>query len=124
MFPQILSMFLLFCILTNLLSIYAPVYVAAGSLKPSSPKLGTVLLQLAMFTFVFPLTQGPTLIPLGVEAILSFLGRTGGVPICLLLTLAECAAVLAIYYGSLHWQGELLQAREQRILDTVASKST
>src|SRR5205085_7501703 len=32
MFPQLLSMYLLFCVLANLLSIYTPVYVAAGSL--------------------------------------------------------------------------------------------
>ena len=39
MFPQYLSMFLLFCLFTNLLSIFAPIYIAAGSLKPSNPKL-------------------------------------------------------------------------------------
>ena len=49
MFPQYVSMFLLFCIFTNLMSIYAPFHVAAGSLKPSNPKLSTVLLQLVMF---------------------------------------------------------------------------
>ena len=53
MFPQYLSMFLLFCIMTNLLSIYAPVHVAEGSLKPSNPKLGTVLLQWRCSFFSF-----------------------------------------------------------------------
>ena len=57
MIPQYVSMFLLFCIFTNLLSIYAPIHIAAGSLKPSNPKLTTVLLQLVMFMFLFPLTQ-------------------------------------------------------------------
>ncbi len=36
MFPQFVSMFLLFCLLTNLISIYAPMHVAAGSMKPSN----------------------------------------------------------------------------------------
>ena len=85
MFPQYVSMFLLFCIFTNLLSIYTPVHVAAGSLKPSNPKLSTVLLQLVMFFFLFPLTQAPTLLPLGIEALLRFMGWTAGVPIYLLL---------------------------------------
>ena len=57
MLPQFVSMFLLFCICTNLLSIYAPLHIAAGSLKPSNPKLTTVLLQLVMFMLLFPLTQ-------------------------------------------------------------------
>ena len=65
MVPQYVSMFLLFCIFTNLLSIYAPIYIAAGSLKPSNPKTSTVLLQMVMFLFLLPLTQAPTLLPLG-----------------------------------------------------------
>jgi hypothetical protein len=116
-------MFLLFCLLTNLLSIYAPVHVAAGSLKASNPKLTTVLLQLVMFFFLFPLTQMPALLPLGIEALLRFLGRTAGMPICLVLSLAECAAVVVIYHFSLVGEGALLQAREQRILESVTKQS-
>ncbi len=59
MIPQYIAMFLLFCIMMNLLSIYTPVYVAPGSLKPSNPKLTTVLVQLAMVMFVLPLTIAP-----------------------------------------------------------------
>jgi len=123
MLPQYVSMFLLFCILTNFLSIYGPVYVAAGSLKPSNPRLVTVLLQLVTFTFLFPLTQGLTLLPLGIEAALRFLGWPEGAPICLVLTLAECAVVVLIYHFSLVWQGGLLQAREQRILEIVTNRA-
>ena len=93
MFPHFVSMFLLFCIFTNLMSIYTPVHVAAGSLKPSNPKLSTVLLQMVMFFFLFPLTQAPTLLPLGIEALMRFMGWTAGVPIYLLLCLVECAVV-------------------------------
>ena len=124
MFPQYFSMFLLFCILTNLLSIYAPVHVAEGSLKPSNPKLGTVLLQLAMFFLLFPLTQGLTLLPLGIEAVLRLLGWPAGAPIYLVLSLAECAGVVTIYHFSLDWFGGLFQAREQRILEIVTNRAT
>jgi len=123
MLPQYVSMFLLFCILTNMLSIYGPVYVAAGSLKPSNPRLVTVLLQLVTFTFLFPLIQGLTLLPLGIEAVLIFLGWPEGAPICLVLSLAECAVVVIIYHFSLVWQGGLLQAREQRILEIVTDRA-
>ena len=92
---------------TNLLSIYAPLHVAAGSLKPSNPKLATVLLQLVMFMFLFPLTQALTLLPLGIEAVLRFLGWRKASPICLVLSLAECAAVVFIYRFSLELAGGL-----------------
>jgi ABC-2 type transport system permease protein len=123
MLPQFVSMFLLFCVLMNLLSIYAPLPIGAGSLKPANTKLVPVLLQVAMLSFVFPLTQAPTLLPLAIEAALAWKGWTAGLPICLLLSLAECAAVILIYRLLLSWQGSLFQAREQRILETVTGRA-
>jgi hypothetical protein len=128
MLPQFVSMYLMFCIMTNLLSIYAPMHIAAGSLKPANPKIGKILLQLAMFTCLFPLTQVPTLLPLGIEAGLKHLGWIPGgwiavAPICLVLSLAECAAVVFIYRICLNWQGGLLQDREQRILKSVTNRA-
>jgi hypothetical protein len=124
MFPQYISMFLLFCVLANSLSIYAPMHVAAGAMKSSNPKLTTVLLQMVMFTILFPLTQGLTLLPLGVEALLELLGWTDGAPIYLLLSLAECAAVVLLYRLSLDWLGGLLQARERSILESVTNRGS
>jgi hypothetical protein len=124
LFPQFVSMFLMFCVLANLFSIYAPVYIAPGSLNPSQPKLTTVLLQLLMFAFLFPLTQGLTLLPLGIEAALNFSGRAEGWPICLALSLGECAAVILLYRASLDWLGDAFQSREQRILEIVTHRAT
>jgi ABC-2 type transport system permease protein len=123
MFPQYVSMYLLFCIITNLVSIYAPVYVAAGSLKPSNPKMTTVLLQLVMVSFLLPLTEGPTLLPLGIEAGLRSLGWPAAAPIYLVLSLVECAVVVLIYGLSLELLGSLFQAREQRILEAVTNRA-
>ena len=58
MIPQYVSMYLLFCLLMNFLSIFAPVHVAAGSIKPANPKLVTVLLHMITFMVFFPLAQG------------------------------------------------------------------
>jgi ABC-2 type transport system permease protein len=123
MFPHFVSMFMLFCIFTNLMSIYTPVHVAAGTLKPSNPKFSTVLLQMVMFLILFPLTQSPALLPLGIEALSNFMGWTAGLPIYLLLCLVECAVVAVIYYFSLIWLGDLFQAREQKILDSVTKRA-
>ena len=123
MIPQSISMFLVFCLLMNFLSIYAPVYVAAGSLKPSNPKLTTVLLHLVTFMIFFPLTQGLLLIPLGTEMVMRFAGIGTGLPICLLLTLLECALVVVLYYFGSDGLGSLLQSRETKILETVTAKA-
>jgi ABC-2 type transport system permease protein len=124
MIPQSVSMFLLFCLLMNFLSIYAPVFIAAGSLKPANPKLLTVLLHLVTFMVLFPLTQAFTLIPLGVETAMQLLGYGSRVPICLLLTLVECALVAVIYYFCSAGLGNMLQSREQKILETVTAKAS
>lgn len=123
MLPQFVSMYLLFCMMANLLSIYAPLFIAAGSLKPANPKIGAILAQMAMFLILFPLTQAPTLLPLGVEAGLAYQGWVAGAPICLLLSLVECTAVIFIYRFALNWQGDLLQSREQRILQSVTNRA-
>ncbi|HWB09762.1 MAG TPA: hypothetical protein VG826_11070 [Pirellulales bacterium] len=124
MVPQFVSMFLLFCLLVNLTSIYAPIYIAAGALKPGSPKLLVVLLQMVIFMIFFPLSQLPTLLPLGIEAFAEKLGWTRGVPIFLLLALVECAAIALLYHWMLVWQGGLLERREQRILQDVTKPAS
>ena len=44
---------------------------------------------MAMFMFLFPLTQAPTFLPLGIEAAMEYKGWTHGAPTCLLLSLAQ-----------------------------------
>ncbi len=123
MLPQLISMFLLFCLVTNLVSIYAPMHIAAGSLKPTNVKMVPVLLQLMMIFCLLPLSQAPVLLPLGIEALLEWRGWTAGFPVCLILSLIECAAVIFIYRVVLNWEGGLFQAREQRILETVTNRA-
>jgi hypothetical protein len=123
MFPQLVSMFLLFCLVMNLLSIYTPMHIAAGSLKPSNLKIVPALLQLAMVFVLIPLSQAPALLPLGIEFLLEWMGWTAGLPVCLILSLAECAAVIFLYRIVLDWEGGLFQSREQRILETVTNRA-
>src|SRR5207244_2869251 len=111
-FPQSLSMFLVFCMLANLLSIIAPVPIAAGSLKPRNLKGIPLLLHLA-FVFLLPPALAFLLVPQGVEFVLVRLGWADGWPIGFLLSLVECVAVMYLYRASLTWEGLLLQAREQ-----------
>jgi hypothetical protein len=124
MIPLYITMFLLFCFLANLMSIYAPIYIAAGAVNASNPKMSTILMQLVMGLILFPLTQALVLLPLGVEAVLRLQGWMAGAPVCLLLSLAECAVVVIVYRLSLDWQGRLFQEREQSILETVTRRAS
>ena len=66
----------------------------------------------------------PTLMPLGVEAAARVAGRRGGVPICPGAVAARVRRRhLSIYRWLVGWQGEWLQAREQRILEIVTTKA-
>jgi ABC-2 type transport system permease protein len=109
---------------TNLLSIYAPVHVPAGSFKPANPNMTVILLQLLTTMVLLPLTQAVTLIPLGAEMLMGILGWTSSVPIYLLLSLAECAVVVVIYHFMLNLQDSLFQASEQWILERVTNRGS
>ena len=122
MFPQFVSMFLLSCLLANLLSIYAPAYIAAGSLAHSKPKMSVVLPQMLTFVILFPLTQVPTLLPLGIELLIKSQGWIVQVPLYLILSLLQCAVVVLIYLLLLSWQGGLFQSREQQIVEIVTNR--
>jgi hypothetical protein len=120
--PQFVSMYLLFCLLANLLSILGPLHIAAGSFKPTNLKAIPFLLQLAFLVLFGPLIL-PTLLPLVVELLLERAGWAHGIPVCLLLSLAECAVVVLLYRLLLTLEGDLLQYRELRILEIVAGKA-
>jgi ABC-2 type transport system permease protein len=119
---QLVSMYLLFCVLANWLSILAPMPIAAGSFKPANPRGLTLLLHM-VFVFLLPLALAPTLLPLGIEVALEEMGWVRGVPIYLLLSLLGCAAIVCLYRLVLNWQGGVLQTREQRILQLVTTKT-
>jgi hypothetical protein len=120
--PQALSMYLLFCLLANAMSIMGPIPIAPGSFQPSSIRRVPLLLQFG-FVLVFPVVLSVTLLPLGCEVLLAALGWDGGVPVCLLLSLLGCAAVVWLYRLVLWGEGSWLQAREQRILEIVTAKA-
>ena len=123
MVPQYVAMYLLFCPVANLISIFAPVPIAAGSMKPASPKFLQILLQAVMVFCLFPIALLPTLFPLGLEVLVDYLGYRHGVPVCLLVSLAECGVIVLVYRACLNWQGGLLEAREKQILEVVTGRA-
>jgi hypothetical protein len=121
MAAQLVSTYLVFCLLANALSILGPIPMAAGSLQPSQVKAVPVFLQMA-FMMLLPLALVPVLIPLGIELLLTELTGLQGVPVALILSLLFLVATWFLYRQVLTWEGELLAAREQKILEVVTSK--
>jgi hypothetical protein len=119
--PQLVSMYLLFCLLANCLSILAPLRVQPGTMKPVNYKGVHFLWHLA-FLFLSPLVLAPTLLPLGVESLLEALGWGTAGLVNLALSLALCVGAVYLYRAALTGQGALLQAREQKVLETVTTR--
>jgi ABC-2 type transport system permease protein len=113
---QMISMYMVYCVLNNFLSMLAPAAVSSGSLRPAQPKGMAIVVHLLFFFLLMPIAMGLTLIPLGIEYLWP------GLPIYLLLTLAEFVGIAYFYSNILGFQGTLLQKREQRILEIVAAK--
>ena len=120
--PQAVLMYLLFCLTANWMSILSPMAIRAGSFKPANTKAAPILLQMA-FVLLAPMALMPGLLPYGVDFVVSELTDYKGWPICLALSLLECAAVVLLYRLLLDGQGRLLQAREKRILEMVTTKA-
>ena len=119
---QMISMYAMFCIITNYLSILAPTPVASGSLKPVKPKGLTILLHLAFVFFLFPAAMASTMMPLAIEFGLRWYGTATWFPAYLVFAIVELGLVSIIYPAVLRSQGRLLQAREQKILEVVTVK--
>ena len=107
---------------TNWMSILSPLAINPGTMRMANPGILPVLLVFLCLT-VMMIAFLPTLAPLGITALLIWLGCPEWVPICLPLTLMMCAAILFLYRLALPWQGRLLQAREQKILMVVTAKT-
>jgi hypothetical protein len=118
---ELVSLFLICGLIGNFTSILAPMPVAAGSLKPAHPKAASVIVHL-LFLFVFPIIFGIALIPLGLELLLHHFGWLNAIPIYFLCSWIQLSVVCLIYHYAIQWQGQMFQAREQKILSVVASK--
>jgi hypothetical protein len=119
---QYISMFLVFCMLANCLSIFGPAPVAGGAFKRGNIRGIPLLLHFA-FMFAFPLTQAPMLLPFALEYLLEDLSNVRGLPICFVLSLGQVLAVACLYRWVLDLEGNWLQSREKKILEIVATKA-
>lgn len=120
---QLVPMYLLFCLAGNLLSIVGPLTLKPGSGMPDRHQGLRGLGPLA-FMVVVSVLLGLTLIPLGIEALLSAMTWLVWFPAYLVFGVVQAAAILWLYPFVLELEGRLLQRRELRILEIVGSRTT
>jgi len=109
-------------LLTNALSIIAPIPIAAGAMRPTEVKLVPVALQLAFVTG-YPLLLGLVALPFLIELALNALDLLVGWPVALVLSLVELPLVYSAYRRILRSQGAWLLRKEMDILITVTTKN-
>ncbi|MGB2862494.1 MAG: hypothetical protein WBC05_04140 [Sedimentisphaerales bacterium] len=118
---QMLAAFLLLSMVGNLISIFVPYRVAAGSLKPtkSSKKTGILIFLSRMF---FPMLMVPIFIPPAIGLLFSGVGWLPAAPVNLFFSAVLLALLVLFYRLSLGPLGDLLQRREKEILQVVTKE--
>ena len=116
-----LPMFLGMCLLGNMLSIFAPIAVAQGSMKASDVKFMPVLMHMGSM-MILPIIYLPAILPAGIEIALDQSGLLPGIPVAIWLDVLVAVGSVYAYRRLLDWQGGILQDREKRILEVVTSK--
>jgi ABC-2 type transport system permease protein len=119
---QMLSAYLILCMLANAMSIFAPLPIAPGSFKATEVKAGPVMLQLLLL-MAFPFALFPVVLPIGLEALVVEATDVHWLPVSLLLSLGVLAGVLFLYRRMLTVEGDWLAAREKKVLEVVTRKS-
>jgi hypothetical protein len=118
---QNISVYFLYCLAGNLSSVYAPVAIRPTSGMPL-PGQGAKTILLTLMVIVFSIPLSLVLIPLGVEYAMHVLEWHAWFPAFLVLSLVQAGVTLWLYATLLRSQGDLLQRREQQILEVVTQK--
>ncbi len=116
------AFFVLYCLVTNAMSIMAPIPMAPGAMQPSEIRLIPILLQF-LFIFVYPILLALVLLPFWIELLTDHFLGTRGWPIALAGSMLMFGLCCLIYKMVIARQGDWLLQREKDILLVVTSKA-
>ena len=118
---QLIAMLLISALGGNLLAIFMPFRVPAGSMKPAKMP-GLKIFLLALCQMFFPVVLLPAFLPPLAALLWDKAGGSDLVPVNLLLSLALAALMVVAYGCALHPLGRLLQRRETKILSVITAE--
>jgi ABC-2 type transport system permease protein len=116
---QLVPIMLMFMLIGNIVSIMAPVAMAVGSAKPVAPKFMNILIQMVGM-FVSPVLLLPAMVSCGAEVASNYFFEFQ-IPIYLVTSLIQLPIGIWIYRKAIDFQGNMLQFREQKILEIVSA---
>ena len=118
---QLATVFLLLSTAGNLFSVLNPYRIAPGSLKPTKTCMTTTLL-IALSHMLFPAVVAPVFLAPLCGMLFSSVGWLPAGPTTLLFSAIELVLAAVLYRATLPHLGNLLQQREQRILEAVTQE--
>jgi ABC-2 type transport system permease protein len=116
--PQFALFYLVICLLVNPLSIFLPFPVRPGTLQAEESTMIRMIVHLAVVVAILGAAM-PALVVFVVIVFRFASSLLSVIPICV----TECAVVVVLYHFALNWEGELLQRREQEILEAITPKA-
>ena len=115
---QLVSGFLIVCMTGNLISILGPMRLQEHGLKAANTKSKAFFWQFASMILI-PIALSPLALPALAEWVAARLGWARSIPWFALLHALGLVAAFLLYRWMVRRQGEMLQQREQTILDTL-----
>jgi hypothetical protein len=109
-------------LLGNLLSIFFPYRIAAGTLKPTKIKGTTQLLMVVTNLLLFPLLMLLVFLPVGLGRLSAWLQWLPAGTVTLFCSILMAVLSVLLYWRTLEPLGRLLQRREQGILQVVTQE--
>ena len=118
---QLVSVFMIFCLIGNYVSIKLPFRVASGSMRAAKGSASVML-----WHFLAGLGLLAAMLPIGLPAAVGSVSRYFAwghyLPVYLVLSAGLLGILVVLYRFVLEDQGELMQRREQQILEAVCTK--
>lgn len=118
---QLLSAFFLLSMLGNLVSTLVPHRIAPGSMKPTKTSMVTTLL-IIVSRLLFPVAMLPILLAPGLGLLCSRVGWFPAASTNLVASFITAVLLILLYGLTLDGLGDLLQRREQRVLQVVTQE--
>ncbi len=118
---QVPAVYLLYCILGNLISIFFPMGIKRGSMQPANPRLVSMLIMIVGIMVAPAILMIPSMIACGIPSIVGAATDRSMGWLFLLLSSVQLAVVWGAYRKIINQQENWLWKRESKILDVVAN---
>ncbi len=118
---QIPAIYLLYCMLGNVISVFFPMGIKRGTMQPANPRFLPMLLMVIGSMLGPGMLLIPTTFVCGAPLLLEMWLGHSMAWLYLLLSLIQLVATLFVYRWFIKLQGDWLWLREPKILDVVAN---